>query len=221
VGNITSKKEWSVAIRFNHWLMAASIIVLMLTGYYIADPFTIPAGDTLNKMFMGNVRFWHILFGVILAFLFLWRLYLAFFSRFHADWKDFFAWTNGKNLIRQMRLYLLVSKEPPEHTHLYGPLQSLAYGGLLTMIFLIVLTGLILMGAGYDAGLTSLVYKLVKPFENWLGLATVRWLHHILMWGVILFLPVHIYMAFWHDVIFKEGTVSSMISGTVFHRSHE
>jgi len=222
VEKITQTKEWSAAIRFNHWLMAASIIILMATGFYIADPFTIPAGDTLHKMFMGDVRFWHILFGVILCFLFLWRLYLAFFSRFHADWKDFFAWTNGRNFIRQMRLYLFVSKEPPEHTHLYGPLQSLAYAGLLFMVLLIILTGMILMGAGYDAGLTSLVYKLVKPFENWLGgLATVRWLHHILMWGIILFLPVHLYMAFWHDVIFKEGTVSSMISGTVFHRSHE
>jgi Ni/Fe-hydrogenase 1 B-type cytochrome subunit len=90
------------------------------------------------------------------------------------------------------------------------------------MVLLIILTGLILMGAGYGAGLTSLVYKLVKPFENWMGgLATVRWIHHILMWGFILFLPVHIYMAFWYDVIFKEGTVSSMISGTVFRRSHQ
>jgi Ni/Fe-hydrogenase 1 B-type cytochrome subunit len=174
----------------------------------------------VEKFFMGEVRFWHILFGVVLSFLFLWRLYLAFFSRFHADWKDFLAWTNWKNSIRQVRFYLLVSKEPPEHTHLYGPLQSLAYAGLLAMVLLIVLTGMILMGAGYGAGLTALVYKMVKPFENWMGgLAAVRWIHHILMWGVILFIAVHVYMAFWYDVIFKEGTVSSMISGTVFRWS--
>ncbi len=219
---ITPIREWSVAIRFNHWLTAVSIFVLIATGLYIADPFTISSGETVDKFFMGEVRFWHILFGVVLSFLFLWRLYLAFFSRFHADCKDFLACTNGRNLIRQVRFYLLASKEPPEHTHLYGPLQSLAYAGLLFMVLLIILTGLILMGAGYGAGLTSLVYKLVKPFENWMGgLATVRWIHHILMWGFILFLPVHIYMAFWYDVIFKEGTVSSMISGTVFRRLHQ
>ncbi len=220
MGNITPKKEWSAAIRFNHWLMAVSIFILIATGLYIADPFTISGGETVDKFFMGKVRFWHILFGVVLSFLFLWRLYLAFFSRFHADWKDFLAWTNWKNSIRQVRFYLLVSKEPPEHTHLYGPLQSLAYAGLLAMVLLIVLTGMILMGAGYGAGLTALVYKMVKPFENWTGgLAAVRWIHHILMWGVILFIVVHVYMAFWYDVIFKEGTVSSMISGTVFRRS--
>jgi len=217
---ITPKKEWSVAIRYNHWLMAVSIIVLIVTGYYIADPFTISGGETVDKNFMGDVRFWHILFGILLSFLFLWRLYLAFFSRFHADGKDFLAWTNGKNGIRQVRFYLLISKEPPEHTHLYGPLQSLAYAGLLLMVLLMILTGLILMGAGYGAGLTAFVSMFVKPLGNWMGgLATVRWIHHILMWGIILFLPVHIYMAFWYDVIFKEGIVSSMISGRVFRRS--
>jgi len=219
---IAPKKEWSVAIRYNHWLMAASIFVLIATGFYIAAPFTVSGGETVGKFTMGEVRFWHILFGVILSFLFLWRLYLAFFSRFHADWKDFFAWTNWKNSVKQVRFYMLISKEPPEHTHLYGPLQSLAYAGLLFMVLLIVLTGWILMGAGYGAGLTALIYKLVKPLENGLGgLAMVRWIHHILMWGFILFFAVHIYMAFWYDVIFREGTVSSMISGMVFRRSHE
>jgi Ni/Fe-hydrogenase 1 B-type cytochrome subunit len=221
MGNITSKREWSVAIRWNHWLMAVSIAILIATGFFIADPGTVAKGETVGKFFMGDIRFWHILFGVVLGFLFLWRLYLAFFSRFHADGKDFLAWMNWKNGVKQVRFYLFLSKEPPEHTHLYGPLQSVAYASLLTMVFLLVLTGLIMMGAGYDAGLTALVYKIVKPLENWLGgLAMVRWIHHILMWGVILFLPVHVYMAFWHDVVFKEGTVSSMISGTVFRRSH-
>jgi Ni/Fe-hydrogenase 1 B-type cytochrome subunit len=220
VDKITPQKEWSAAIRWNHWLMAVSIVALVATGSYIADPFTIAGGETAKKMFMGDVRFWHILFGVVLCFLLVWRLYLAFFSRFHADWKDFFAWTNWNNMIRQVRFYLFLSKEPPENTHLYGPLQSLAYAGFLVVVFLFVLTGLILMGAGYDAGLTGFVYKFVKPFQNLMGgLATVRWIHHILRWGVILFLPVHIYMAFWYDVVFKEGTVSSMISGTLFRRS--
>lgn len=218
---ITPKREWSAAIRWNHWLMAVSIVILIATGFYIAEPFTISSGETVDKMYMGEVRFWHILFGVFLCFLLVWRLYLAFFSRFHADWKDFLAWTNLNNAFKQVRFYLLLSKEPPEHTHLYGPLQSVAYAGLLVMVFLLVLTGLILMGAGYGAGLTAFAYKIVKPFENLMGgLSTVRWFHHILMWGVILFLPVHIYMAFWYDVIFKEGTVSSMISGTLFRRSH-
>jgi len=90
------------------------------------------------------------------------------------------------------------------------------------MLFLICLTGLILMRAGYHAGLTAFVYFLLKPVENFVGgLATVRWIHHILTWLFILFVVVHVYMAFWYDVIFKEGTISSMISGRLFRKAHD
>ncbi len=214
-------KEWSVPIRINHWGMVISIFILIATGFYIAGPFTVYEGETVKKFFMGDVRFVHILFGVFLSFIFIWRVYLAFFSKFHADWKDFFAFTDWPNTVKQVKFYALVSKEPAEHKYLYGPMQSLAYGGLMVMMLFIVLTGVILMGAGYHAGLTALVYKLVKPFENLMGgLAMVRWIHHILTWCFILFIVVHIYMAFWYDVIFRQGTVSSMISGFVYKKNH-
>lgn len=219
---IISVKEWTLAIRLNHWAMALSIFILIVTGFYIATPFTITQGETVDKFFMGNVRFVHLLFGVFLVFLFIWRIYLAFFSRFHADWKDFLAFTNIPNFIHQIKFYLLITKEGPEYKTLYGPLQSLAYLGLLFMVFVICITGLILMGTGYHAGLTAVVYTILYPVENLLGgLAMVRYIHHIFTWFFILFIVVHIYMAFWYDFVLKKGTVSSMISGNVFKKVKE
>lgn len=213
------KKEWTVAMRLNHWGMAISILVLIVTGFHIAYPFSILHGETTDKFFVGHVRFVHILFGIFLTFIFVWRVYLAFFSKFHADWKDFFAFTDWPNTIKQLKFYALISKEPAEHKYLYGPMQSIAYGGLMLMVLFIVLTGLILMGAGYDAGFTAIVYVFLKPLENMVGgLATIRWIHHILTWAFVLFIIVHVYMAFWYDVIFREGTVSSMISGNLFKK---
>lgn len=217
---IVPRNEWSVAIRLNHWATVISIGILIVTGFYIADPFTVSAGETVHKFLMGDIRFCHIFFGIVLVFLFLWRVYLAFFSRFHADWRDFFAWTDTKSFINQAKIYLLISRERPDHRYLYGPPQSLAYGGVLLLLFLIVLTGLTLFGAGYQAGWTSLIYTLVKPFENLVGgLAMVRWIHHILMWCLILFIVVHVYMAFWDDAVFQEGLISSMVSGKVFRKN--
>ena len=213
-------KVWTVAMRLNHWGMALSILVLIITGFYIAEPFSMLTGETVDKFFMGYVRFVHILFGIFLTFLFVWRVYLAFFSKFHADWKDFFAFLDWKNTIKQLKFYALISKEPPDHKYLYGPMQSLAYGGLMIMVFLIVITGLIMMGAGYHAGFTAIVYYFLKPVEDMLGgLAIVRWIHHILTWAFVLFMVVHVYMACWYDVVFKEGTISSMISGNMFKKS--
>jgi Ni/Fe-hydrogenase 1 B-type cytochrome subunit len=165
------------------------------------------------------MRYVHIISGILLMFIFIWRAYLAFFSKFNADWKDFFAWTDFECTWDQIKFYLLVKKDPPKHCHLYGPMQSIAYSGLFIMIFLIVITGLILMGAGYHAGFTAFCYKILKPVENILGgLAIVRFVHHILTWLFILFIIVHVYMAFWYDAVLKEGTVSSMISGLLFEK---
>ena len=219
---IISVKEWTLAIRLNHWAMALSIFILIVTGFYIATPFTITQGETVDKFFMGNVRFVHLLFGVFLVFLFIWRIYLAFFSRFHADWKDFLAFTNIPNFIHQIKFYLLITKEGPEYKTLYGPLQSLAYLGLLFMVFVICITGLILMGTGYHAGLTAVAYTILYPVENLLGgLAMVRYIHHVFTWFFVLFIVVHIYMAFWYDFVLKKGTVSSMISGNIFKKVKE
>lgn len=218
----TSEKEWSVAMRINHWAMAISIFVLIVTGFYIAEPFTVSSGETVDKFLMGNIRYAHIFFGVCLFFLFIWRVYLAFFSRFHADWKDFFAWANIKMTIDQIKFYLLIKKEGPDYKTLYGPMQSLAYMGLFFMVFVICVTGLILMGAGYHAGFTAIAYKILHPVEKMMGgLAVVRYVHHIFTWFFILFIVVHIYMAFWYDAILKKGTVSSMISGNIFKKVKE
>jgi Ni/Fe-hydrogenase 1 B-type cytochrome subunit len=219
MGKIVPKKQWSVAIRINHWAMALVIFALIGTGFLIAYPVTVTTGATWQKFSVGEIRFWHIFFGMLLGFLFLWRVYLAFFSTFKADWKDFMAFTNIPNSIQQIKFYLLIEKKGPPHTGLYGPMQSMAYLGLLAMVFFILITGLILMGAGYHAGLTGWIYTILRPIENLLGgLATVRYIHHVLTWGFVLFIVVHVYMAFWYDAVLKEGTLSSMVSGYMFEK---
>jgi Ni/Fe-hydrogenase 1 B-type cytochrome subunit len=244
VDKITVKKEWSLAIRVNHWLMVICIFGLIITGFYIARPFTnlsaettnvtfnslippsisvdVVAGETVNKFFMGYTRFLHLICGIILTFVFIWRIYLMFFSRFHADFKDFFAWTDTKNFWTQIKFYLLISEKKPEHNYLYGPLQSLAYAGVLLLLLVLVVTGLILAGADYSSGLIGIIDTVLNPVEKALGgLASVRFIHHIFTWFVILFVVVHIYMAFWYDIVFKEGTISSMVSGRIFRKEHD
>jgi Ni/Fe-hydrogenase 1 B-type cytochrome subunit len=244
VDKITVKKEWSLAIRVNHWLMVICIFGLIITGFYIARPFTnlsaettnvtfnslippsisvdVVAGETVNRFFMGYTRFLHLICGIILTFVFIWRIYLMFFSRFHADFKDFFAWTDTKNFWTQIKFYLLISEKKPEHNYLYGPLQSLAYGGVLLLLLVLVVTGLILAGVDYSGGMIGIMYTLLHPIQKALGgLASVRFIHHIFTWFVILFVVVHIYMAFWYDIVFKEGTISSMVSGRIFRKEHD
>jgi Ni/Fe-hydrogenase 1 B-type cytochrome subunit len=83
------------------------------------------------------------------------ELYLAFFSRFHADWKDFLAWTDVKASIEQIKFYLLLKKRDRNIKLSLWSDAIVAYIGLMFMVAVIVVTGLILMGAGYHAGFTA------------------------------------------------------------------
>ncbi|MEW5802698.1 MAG: Ni/Fe-hydrogenase, b-type cytochrome subunit [bacterium] len=218
------KKQWSLALRINHWTMAASIVILVISGLYIARPLTIlGAGETWQKFSIAKVRFIHLLFGFILTSLLAWRAYLAFFSRSSADWKDFFAWLDFKSLVKQVKFYMLLSDEPPpEHSGLYGTVQSGAYGVLLIMTFLVVITGLILYGALHQAGLGSVISATLYPLEGTMsGLAGVRFIHHVLTWVFVLFMCIHVYMALWTDVVLKKSIISSIIHGRMLKRSGE
>jgi hypothetical protein len=53
------------------------------------------------------------------------------------------------------------------------------------------------------------LFARVVPFPG--GDIHVRQLHHILMWGFILFAIIHIYLVFYHDYIERRGVTSSMI----------
>ena len=214
--------KWTVAIRVNHWLTAAAIFILIITGFFIAYPVGVTSDETVSKFSVGTIRFLHIFFGVILMFAFIWRIYLAFFSKFNADWKDFFAWTNWQATFNQIKFYLSIVKEEPAHHGTYGPVQSMAYIGLFGMIVLILVTGLILMGGGYNTmGFTSGIYWFLKPVESMLGgLAMVRLIHHILTWAFVLFIVAHIYMAFWYDAVLKNRTLRSMFDGNILEKHH-
>jgi len=48
------------------------------------------------------------------------------------------------------------------------------------------------------------------------GLAMVREIHHIVMWGILIFLPVHIYMAIFNSIMGREGSMDAIISGYKF-----
>ena len=217
IKNYRMKKEWWLSIRLIHWSVVLSVFTLLLTGFYIAEPLSVNAGPTAGKFWMGHIRMLHMTVGIILTFLMIWRAYLGFFASFHARWVDLLAWTDPVNLLAQVKFYLLLSEKKPEHKYHYGPLQSLAYSGLIALQIMIILTGVIMVGANYHAGLSLWFADLLKPVEIALGgLAGVRLLHHIVAWGFILFIMTHVYMAIWSDVVYKEGTVSSMISGRVF-----
>ena len=66
-------------------------------------------------------------------------------------------------------------------------------------------------------GLGLFLYNYLRPLEAMMGgLAMVREIHHIVMWGILIFLPIHVYMAIFNSIMGKEGSIDAIISGYKF-----
>jgi Ni/Fe-hydrogenase 1 B-type cytochrome subunit len=82
---------------------------------------------------------------------------------------------------------------------------------MLLLTFLVV-TGFALYSEG--EGRDSWQYKLFGwVFWIWPNSQDVHTWHHLAMWGVIVFVILHIYTAVREDIVSRQSLISSMISG--------
>lgn len=216
--------EFSVLTRVLHWLRFVAIVALTITGFYIGAVFVSPSISGEPNLFLNaRMRMWHEIFGFVLVAITLFKIYYFFASKHKAERLERGSFGDALSLktwIAQLKYYLLIGKHP----HLkgvYNPLQFAAYAGLYIVFSLLCLTGLILYVHVYHDGLGGALYGAMRPFEALFGgLANVRTIHHILMWVLIIFLPVHIYMVIFNSLRGKEGALDSILSGLKFKKKH-
>lgn len=208
--------EFSSWLRITHWVRVLSILILIITGFYIAVPFISPAldMDEPNNYLYALMRSWHIMFGFLLICVTLGKFYLFIFDKqSRTERVSFWDFISPKVWIKQIKYYLLIGK----HSHLkgaYNPLQFMAYTGVYFAIILICITGLILHMHVYHEGLGGFLYEILSPVEVLMGgLSMVRQIHHISMWIFIIFLPIHIYLSIFNSIYGKSGAMDSIISG--------
>jgi len=222
VCDIEQEMEFSAGYRWQHWIRALSIVVLTVTGFYIAVPFVVQTPNSEPTSFMYALfRSWHIIFGFIMTWVILYKSYLFIFGRKHQMERDAIKdIVNPVVWIKQIGYYLFISKHP-KLSGVYNPVQFMAYVGFYVMMFLLIITGFILYVHVYHDGLGGFMYDPMMSLEVMMGgLAMVREIHHITMWGVILFVLAHVYMAVFNAVYGKEGAMDAIFSGLKWHKKH-
>lgn len=213
--------EFSPGVRWTHWIRAVSIAILTFTGFYISYVFVAPEVSNKPVLFMnGKFRMFHEIFGFLLIAVLIYKSFLFLFSRQSKTERiSILNVLNPMTWIRQIKFYLFLG----EHPHLkgvYNPLQFASYLFMYVVFFLICLTGLVLYVHVFHEGLGGMLYEFLRPLEAMMGgLANVREFHHILMWAIIIFLPIHIYMAIFNSVINKDGSMDTIISGYRFNET--
>ncbi len=210
--------EFSIGLRFTHWLRALAIVILTVSGFYIAYVFVSPhiTGEPINFM-NAKWRMVHQVAGFVLIGCVIFKSYLFLFDKKSKIERE--SWVNAigpKLWIDQIKFYLFMGSHP----HIkgtYNPLQFVAYIGFYAMIFVLCITGLVLYAAVYHEGLGGAIEPLAKWFEVLMGgLANTRIIHHIAMWGVLIFVFAHIYMATFNAIKGRDGAMDAIFSGYKF-----
>ena len=200
---------WQLPVRVTHWVTAGCIVVLALTGGYIADPFLIPAGGSV----MGTARTLHIL----AAFVFLVSgvirtIWLLTGNRF-ARWTAFIPTSRRQatELFRQAAFYAFVRREIPKVLG-HNQLAATAYLLLFVLLFIETVTGFALdgsLGSEPSAALFGWLWEL-------LGTQSLRLIHHITMWAILAIALFHVYSCILVDHVERNGLMSSIVSGYKF-----
>ncbi|MDR3346300.1 MAG: Ni/Fe-hydrogenase, b-type cytochrome subunit [Campylobacteraceae bacterium] len=217
--------EYTAGTRWIHWIRFFSIIALSITGFYIAYVFISPEVSSEPTLFLNaRMRMWHEIFGFVLIAVTIFKVYLFFFDRSKVEKLEIGSFKDAispKVWIAQLKYYLFLGAHP-KLRGAYNPLQFVAYLFLYIVLFVLCLTGLILYAHVYHEGLGGLIYPAMRPIEALMGgLANVREVHHIAMWVIFLFVPVHIYMVIFNSIKSKEGALDSVVSGLKFkHKDH-
>lgn len=207
---------WSWPIRAMHWVAAAAIVVLAGTGLYIAKP---PVTTPNAQFFMGWMRFLHFAAAAVLVMTAIVRVYWLFRGNRYERWSALFPirpreWAN---LVRILRKYLMIRPEDPPHYLGHNPLQQLSYTGLYAVAAVEVVTGFALYGLSDPGGFFFQTFAWVAPAMG--GWQIVRFVHHSLLWIFLIFIPIHVYLGIRADVMEREGTMSSIVSGGRFVRA--
>lgn len=207
---------WGWPIRVMHWIAAASIVVLTVTGFYIHKPYFVVPRPGPQPFLMGWMRVIHLGTASVLVMTAIVRTYWLFAGNKYERLRALFPFRRRDwvNLFRQVKFYLMIRPEQAPHYLGHNPLQQLSYTGIYGAAAVMVVTGFALYGQSNPGGFFYTLTNWIVPLLG--GLQIVRWVHHVFTWAFLIFIPIHVYLAIRADVLETGGTVSSIVTGGRF-----
>ena len=206
---------YEAPVRIWHWLHAISIAVLSVTGYFIANPLPAVGGEASDHFIMGNMRMIHFIAGYVFAIGFVVRIYWAIVGNRYARelfilpfWR--LAWWKG--LVHEIKYYSFLTRESHKIMG-HNPLAQTAmwfFNVILTLFM--IFTGFALYAEGLGQGSwADALFGWVIPLLG--GSMETKMLHLFGMWVMLVFVVIHIYMAIRADIMDRESSVSTIMSG--------
>jgi Ni/Fe-hydrogenase 1 B-type cytochrome subunit len=234
-------KRMTPAMRIIHWVNAISMVIAVITGLYIAEPYyqTLIAESAVDKYVMAWNRWGHFIVAIIFDVTSIIVAYLFFFSRFEkpilkllptpTNIKEFFA------VLVNLFTFNRSKKFDSSHSDSFNTVYFTIFHLLLAwMLF----TGLQLYVHGLESGESSigtwwpsmlhLVTDWTIPASHAImgggptaSIMDVRITHHITMWLILAWVAFHIYYEVWRTIFWQEGDIGIVFGGNKFVKDEE
>lgn len=188
-------RRYSGSARVNHWIVAISFVLLMLSGLSLFHPTFFP----LSALFGGLqvVREIHPWLGVLLAIGFL-GLFIRFFPQNLPERTDW-VW------LARLRHVLTANDHYLPEVGKYNAGQKFVFWSQFVLIAVLLVTGIGLWDQGLAYVENLFGFKATIEQQRWAAL-----IHSIAAVLAIAIWIVHVYAAIW-----VRGTMSAMTRGTV------
>jgi len=221
-------KRMTGAMRTIHWVNAISMVVAIITGLYIADPYyqALISEDAVDKYVMAWNRWGHFIVAIIFDVTSIIVAYLYFFSRFEKPWKKVVP--TPKNVIEffEVLMNLLTLNRRRKFDSAHADSFNAVYFTVFHLLLVWMLfTGLQLYVHGLESGLSAIGKWwpwILHVATDWTipvtggTLMDVRISHHYTMWWILAWVVFHIYYQVWRTIFWKEGDIAIVVGGSKF-----
>lgn len=213
--SVRSIYVYEAPVRLWHWVNAAAMVVLAVTGYLIGKPLPTLPGEASDNYLLGYIRFAHFTAAYVFAVGLIGRIYWALVGNHHAKQIFILPLTNRQwwsEVFFELRWYLFIERHPKKYVG-HNPMAQLMMFFFFTILSVgMVVSGFALYSEGAGLGSWSdKVFGWVIPFVG--GSLQLHNLHRLGMWLMMTFAMLHIYAAIREDIMSRQSLISTMVSG--------
>ncbi len=228
-------ERMTTSMRIIHWVNFFSMIVAIVTGFYIAEPYyqSLIADGAVDKYVMAWNRWGHFMVAIIFDVTSIVVFYLSFATRFFKT-KPYEKDIPTKSNIREF-IEVFLNLVTLNRRKKFDSSQLDSFNAVYFTIFHILLAWMLLTGLQLYVHALASGESSIGAWWPWMlhlftdftipvtggTLMDVRISHHYTMWFIIVWVLFHIYYQVWRTIFWEEGDISIAFGGEKFIKTEK